>query len=51
MRFPSNWMTIALKCLSKMFLHTPVAWTVEKKELFVVLPYLGNLSLALRTRL
>ena len=25
--------------------------TVEKKELFIALPYLGNLSLAIRTRL
>ena len=37
--------------LNKKFLHTPVAMTVEKKELFIVLSYLGNLSLALRTRL
>ena len=29
--------------LSKKFLHTPVALTVEKKELFIALPYLGNL--------
>ena len=35
--------------LNKKFLHTPVAMTVEKKELFIVLSYLGNLSLALRT--
>ena len=33
--------------LNKTFWHTPVALTVEKKELFIVLPYLGNLSLAL----
>ena len=32
-------------------MHTPVALTVEKKELFITLPYLGNLSLAIRTRL
>ena len=32
-------------------MHTPVALTVEKKELFVALPYLGNLSLTIRTRL
>ena len=32
-------------------MHTPVALTVEKKELFIVLPYLGDLSLALRTLL
>ena len=37
--------------LNKKFLHTPVALTVEKKELFIVLPYLGNLCLALRTHL
>ena len=37
--------------LNKKFLHTPVALTVEKKELFITLPYLGNLSLAIRTRL
>ena len=37
--------------LNKTFLHTPVALTVEKKELFITLPYLGNLSLAIRTRL
>ena len=32
-------------------MHTPVALTAEKKELFIALPYLGNLSLAIRTRL
>ena len=37
--------------LNKKFLHTPVALTVEKKELFITLPYLGDLSLAIRTRL
>ena len=37
--------------LNKKFLNTPVTLTVKKKELFIVLPYLGNLSLALRTRL
>ena len=37
--------------LNKKFLHTPVTLTVKKKELFIVLPYLGNLSCALRTRL
>ena len=37
--------------LNKNFLNTPVTLTVKKKELFIVLPYLGNLSLALRTRL
>ena len=35
--------------LNKKFLHTPVALTVEKKELFITLPYLGNLSLAHKT--
>ena len=34
-----------------MFLHTLVALIVEKKELFIALPYLDNLSLAIRTRL
>ena len=37
--------------LNKEFLHTPVALTVERKELFIVLPYLSNLFLALRIRL
>ena len=37
--------------LNKKFLHTPVALTVEKKELFITLPCLGNLSLTIRTRL
>ena len=37
--------------LNKKFLNTPVTLTVKKKELFIVLPYLGNLPLALRTRL
>ena len=37
--------------LNKKFLHTLVAMTVEKNELFIVLSYLRNLSLALRTRL
>ena len=32
-------------------MNAPVALTVEKKEFFIVLPYLGNLSLAIRTRL
>ena len=35
--------------LNKKFLHTPVALTVEKKELFIALPHLGNLSLVIRT--
>ena len=37
--------------LNKMFLHTPVAMTVEKREQFITLPYLGNLSLAIKIRL
>ena len=37
--------------LNKKLLHTSVALTVEKKELFITLPYLGNLSLIIRTRL
>ena len=36
--------------LNKKFLHIPVALTVEKKELFITLPYPGNLSLTIRTR-
>ena len=32
-------------------MHSHVKLTVEKKELFIVLPYLGNLPLVLRTRL
>ena len=31
-----------------MFFHTPVALTVEKKGLLIGLPYLANLSLALK---
>ena len=34
--------------LNKKLLHTPVALAVEKKELFIALPYLGNLYLAIR---
>ena len=37
--------------LNKKFLHTPLALTVEKKQLFFALPYFGNLFLAIRTRL
>ena len=33
--------------LNKKFLHTPVDLIIEKKEWFIALPYLGNLSLAL----
>ena len=36
MRFPSNWLTIAL--------------LLRKEELFIALPYLGNFSLAIRSR-
>ena len=35
--------------LNKKFLHTSVTLTVEKKELLIALPYLGNLSLTIRT--
>ena len=35
--------------LNKKFLHTPFALTIEKKELLIVLPYLSNLSLDIRT--
>ena len=37
--------------LNKNFLNTPVTLTVKKKELFIVLPYLGNYSLVSGTRL
>ena len=36
---------------NKKFLHTPVALTVEKKELLLALAYLDNLSFAIRARL
>ena len=36
---------------NKRFLNAPVALTVEKKKFFIALPYLGNLSLAIKTRL
>ena len=32
-------------------MHTPVALTVEKKELLIAIPYLGSLSLAIGTHL
>ena len=32
-------------------MHTPVTLTFEKKKLLIALPYLGNLSLAIRIRL
>ena len=37
--------------LNKTFLNTPVALSVQKKALFITLPYLVNLSLAIRTHL
>ena len=37
--------------LNKIFLHTPVALTGEKKEFFISIPYLRNLYLAIKTRL
>ena len=37
--------------LNKKFWHNPVVLAVEKKELFNALPYLGKLSLAIRTPL
>ena len=37
--------------LNKKFIETPVMTTVEKKDLLIVLPFLGKLSLELRTRL
>ena len=50
MPFLLNWLTIVLKpFFNKKFLHAPVALTVEKKGLFIVLPYPGNLSHALET--
>ena len=49
MRFPSVDNCIK-NFLNKNFLNTPVTLTAKKK-LFIVLPYLGNFSLALRTHL
>ena len=49
--FPIKLVDICITFLSKKFLHTPGALAVENKELFVVLPCLGNFSLALRTPL
>ena len=37
--------------LNKKFLHAPVALTVEKKELCIAIPYLGNLSVVIKIRL
>ena len=37
--------------LNKKFLHTSVDLIIEKKNWFIALPYLGNLSLALGTYL
>ena len=36
--------------MNKKFLHAPVALTVEKKELLIAIPYLANLSLAIKTQ-
>ena len=50
--FPIKLVYNCIKTFSnEKFLHTPVALTVEEKELFIALPYLGKLSLATRTRL
>ena len=50
--FPTKLVNNCIKnFLNKKFSNTPVTLTVKKNELFIVLPYLGNLSLALRTRL
>ena len=52
MRFPSNWLTVALRLFwIKSFCILPSHWLVRKKELFIALPYLGNLSLAITIRL
>ena len=40
-----------VKTALNIFLHTPVILSVKKKDLFFVLPYLGNLFVALRTLL
>ena len=37
--------------LNKKFLHTSVTLTVDERELFIVVPYLSNLFLAIRTHL
>ena len=51
-KFLIKWIVnCVIATLNKKVLHAPVRLSVEKKELFLVLPYLGNLSLALRTRL
>ena len=47
-RLADNCIKIFLKTK---FLHTSASLTVEKKELLITQPYLGNLSLATRTRL
>ena len=49
--FPIKLVDNCITFLSKKFLHTPGALTVENKELLIALPYLGNFSLALRTPL
>ena len=50
--FPTKLVDNCIKTFfNKKFLHTLVALTVEKKELFITLTYLGNLSIAIRTGL
>ena len=45
--FPTKLVDNCIKnFLNKKLLNTLVTLTVKKKELFIVLPYLGNLSLA-----
>ena len=52
MGFPSKWLAIGLELFRiKFLLHTAIALTVEKKELFIILPHFGNLSLVIKTRL
>ena len=50
MQLPSDWLTIALKPFGIEF-SSMLLLEYEKKELFIVLPYLVNFSLALRRRL
>ena len=50
--FPTNLMNKRIKIfLNKQFSQKIIEHTVHKKELFLVLPYLGMPSLCLRTRL
>ena len=50
--FPTNLVDKCIKILlNKQFSHKILEHTVPKKELFIVLPYLGMPSLSLRTRL